>query len=331
MAQLGPRHRPGQGGRTKDDIASPAEPGAAKAVGRRALLARGGIVAAGVAGAGVVGAAVAGPASAAAGDPILQDTINLAGTSDTPTELDAANNTTPAFILANTGIDTSNGGAGPALRLTPSTATEPTAATVGGDLTATSDGTLWFTHGFSGGPFAAPVLTEATGNVYVPLSAPDRVVDTRAAASRANIVNASGNLDSSGRLLAGKTIFINLDGLVYFAEAVFANLTVTGSSQSGHLNVWSGATPVPSSSTINFSAKETIANFVSCGVAEYSTSITNVIAIHASATTHLILDVTAFSLPGFEYAKFSSATTGGSRAARLQRAQRAMRADGISR
>jgi hypothetical protein len=325
MARIGPKRRPGN----DDGIANPAEPDArTHAMDRRALLSRGGIVAAGVAGAGVVGAAVAGPASAAAGDPILQDTVNSAGTSATPTELDAANDTTPAFILANTGVDAANSGAGPALRLTPSAATGnvPTASTVGGDLTATSDGNLWFTHGFSTGPSAAPVLTEATGNVYVPLIAPSRVLDTRKAASRTNIVNPAGNLDSSGRLLAGKTIYINLDGLVYFAEAVFANLTATGSSTHGYLTVWSGASTVPAVSSINFVAGETIANFVSCGVAEYSTTITNVVAIHASATTHLLLDVTAFSLPGFEYAKFTPAATAGSRAARLQRAQQAMRA-----
>jgi hypothetical protein len=76
-------------------------------LGRRALLTRGGMVAAGVVGAGAVATAVAGPASAAAGDPVLQDTVNDAGTSATPTELDADNNTTPAFILTNTGVDTS--------------------------------------------------------------------------------------------------------------------------------------------------------------------------------------------------------------------------------
>jgi hypothetical protein len=300
---------------------------------RRALLSRGGIVAAGVAGAGVVAAATAVPASAASGDPVLQDTVNSAGASATPTELDAANNTTPAFILTNTGVDGSNNGAGPALRLTPSAASgmEPTASTVGGDLTTTSDGSLWFTHGFSTGPFAAPVLTEATGNVYVPLSAPDRLLDTRQSALRASIINRTGNLDSSGRLLAGKTIFINLDSLVFFAEAVFANLTVTGMTQNGFVTVWSGSpTTVPNASSINFAAKSTLSNFVSCGVAPNGTAVVNSIAIHAAVTTHVILDVTAFSLPGFEYAKFTPAAAAGSRSARLQRAQRAMRADGRS-
>ena len=322
MAQMRPKQGTQTGGPADESAQADG-----RSLARRALLSRGGIVAAGVAGMGVVAAAAAGPASAASGDPVLQDTVNSAGTSATPTELDAANDTTPAFILTNTGVDTSNNGAGPTLRLTPSAASgvQPTAATVGGDLTTTSDGSLWFTHAFSTGTAAAPVLTEATGNVYVPLVAPDRILDTRQASLRTSIVNAAGNLDSSGRLRAGKTIFINLDSLTFFAEAVFANLTVTGTTRAGFLTVWSGAGSVPNVSSINFGAKATLSNFVSCGIAEYSTSILNVIAIHAAVTTHVILDVTAFSLPGFEYAKYTPAATGSARAARLERARQAMR------
>ncbi len=300
------------------------------AVGRRALLTRGGVVIAGVVGAGVAATAVAGPANAASGDPVLQDTVNSAGTLTTPTELDASNNTTPAFIVTNAGLDTSTtpSGAGPALRLTPSTAGVPTASTVGGDLTTTSDGSLYFTHAFPTTPTAtivsAAVHTEATANVYAPLASPARVVDTRSAAGRANIVNASGNLDSTGRLLAGKTIFINLDSLVNFAEAVFANLTVTGAAAAGYLTLWSGAGSRPPSSSISFAVNQTIGNFVSSGLAEFSTTILNVVAIYAAQTTHVILDVAAFSLPGFEYANFTVAGAS-SRASRMLRAQERMR------
>jgi hypothetical protein len=64
---------------------------------------------------------------------------------------------------------------------------------------------------------------------------------------------------------------------------------------------------------------------MSAGVAAFSATIVNVIAIYAQQTTHVILDVAGFVMPGFEYAKF---TVGGSssRAARLQHAQQAMRA-----
>jgi hypothetical protein len=303
-------------------------------VGRRALLTRGGIVVAGVAGAGLAGAALAGPAAAQTGDPILQNEVNSAGSSATVTELDAANDTAPALILTNTGVDTTNNGSGPNLRLTPSAATgdEPTASTVGGDVTATADGYLWFTHDFPGETtpiFPAQVHTDATADIYAPLAAPTRMLDTRSSAGRKYIVNASGNLDKSGRLLAGKNIYINLDTLIYFADAVFANVTVTGTAAAGFLTIWSGATAVPQASSINFGKDETLSNFVSTGVAEYSTTILNVVTIHASQTTHVILDVAGFALPGFEYAIAplgGAGSSASSRAARLQRARAAMRA-----
>jgi hypothetical protein len=307
-------------------------------LGRRALLTRGGVVAAGVVGAGAVATAVAGPASAQATTAVDMNTPNDAGTNVAqPTELDADNDTAPAFILTNTGVDATNEGAGPNLRLTPSpyssssptTGDEPTASTVGGDLTATSNGWLWFTHDFpgaTGGILPAPVHTDATGSVYAQLVAPVRVLDTRYASLRKNIVNPTGNLDSNGRLERGKTIYINLDNQVFFAEAVFANITVTKQAGGGYLTVWSGATTtVPNASTINYSATGNLSNFLASGVAEYSTTYLNVIAIYCAQTTHVILDVAGFSLPGFEYAKFTVATTNSARAARLRRAQAAMR------
>jgi hypothetical protein len=308
-------------------------------VGRRALLARGSVVAAGVVGVGAVATAVAGPASAQATTAVDMNTANDAGTNVAqPTEVDADNDTAPAFILANTGIDTTNEGSGPNLRLTPSpagaTGYEPTASTAGGDLTATADGALWFTHDFAlASPaeiVSAPVHTEATANVFAPLGTPTRVLDTRSASGRANIVNPSGNLDSAGRLLAGKTIYINLDSLVYYGEAVLANITVVDPTSGGYLILWSGVGAKPNVSQINFAkANPTLANFGSVGVAEHSATVANAIAIYAAGTTQVILDVFAFIMPGFEYAKYSLAPAGTSaakQAARLQRARAAVNA-----
>src|SRR5580700_8143109 len=152
-------------------------------VGRRALLTRGSVVAAGVVGAGAVATAVAGPASAQVGDPVLMATANDAGDGVPPTELTAENAGIATFIIVNEGVDTTNSGAGPNLNLVPSSSTvpEPASTTVGGDLTATGDGTLWFTHNFTPGPgiTPAPVHTEATANVFAPLGTPTRIVDTR--------------------------------------------------------------------------------------------------------------------------------------------------------
>ncbi|HTZ22850.1 MAG TPA: hypothetical protein VMC83_02555 [Streptosporangiaceae bacterium] len=308
-------------------------------LGRRALLTRGSVVAAGVVGAGAVATAVAGPASAQATTAVDMNTANDAGTNPAqPTELDADNDTAPAFILANTGIDTSNTGAGPNLRLTPSPAAgaalEPTASTAGGDLTATADGELWFTHDFAlvSPPvlFPAPVHTEATANVYAQLGTPTRILDTRSSAGRKNIVNASGSLDSAGRLLAGKTIYINLDSLVFYAEVLLANLTIVDPTTGGYLTLWSGDGALPDVSQINFAkSNPAIANFVSVNVAEHSSTVANAIAIHAAGTTQVILDVFAFIMPGFEYAMYSltpASTTSAKQAARLQRARQAVNA-----
>ena len=313
--------------------------GGKRSLGRRALLTRGGVVAAGVVGAGAVATAVAGPASAQATTAVDMNTANDAGTSATPTELDADNNTTPAFILANTGVDTESGlnYSGPNLRLTPSTLTgttsayAPTPSTVGGDLTTTSDGILWFTHDFTLAtpPFIAParVLTEETGNVYAPLPAAVRILDTRSASGRASIVNASGNLNSAGQLEAGKTIYINLDSQVFFAEAMLANVTVTDTSAAGYLTIWSGEAGVarPNAAAINFGKGATLSNFVASGVAEHSATVANAIAIFAVKTTHVILDLAGFFMPGFEYANYALGTANKARSARLQRAQQAMR------
>jgi hypothetical protein len=43
-------------------------------------------------------------------------------------------------------------------------------------------------------------------------------------------VTPSGNLNSKGQLLSGKTIYINLDSLVYFGEVVLANVTAAKQS-----------------------------------------------------------------------------------------------------
>jgi len=311
---------------------------AQRSLGRRALLTRGGVVAAGVVGAGAVATAVAGPASAQATTAVDMNTANEAGTNVAqPTELDADNNTAPAFILTNTGIDLESGlnYSGPNLRLTPSTATgttsgyAPTPSTVGGDLTATADGILWFTHDFTlaSPPYIAParVHTEATANVYAQLLAAVRILDTRSASGRANIVNASGNLNSAGQLKAGKTIYLNLDSLAYFADSVSANVTVTDTEAAGYLTIWSGASTRPNVAAINFAKGQTLSNFVVSGIAEYSKTIVNVVTIFAVQTTHVIMDVAGFTMPGFEYAKFEVASTNQARNARLQRAQQAMR------
>jgi hypothetical protein len=330
MSQIGSRSGAGASEEGEQDEGK-------RSLGRRALLTRGGIVAAGVVGAGAVATAVAGPASAQATTAVDMNTANDAGTSATSTELDADNDTTPAFILNNTGIDAVTTGtttvdyAGPNLQLTPNTATgsavSPSAA--GGSLTTTGagvyTGALWFTHDFGAGEIeSAPVHTEATANVYAPLPTPVRILDTRSATGRKYIVNPSGNLNSAGQLEAGKTIYISLDSEVFFAETVLANVTVTDTEAAGFLTIWSGAAALPITSSINYLSGQTLSNFVACTVAEHSTT-ENAIAIYSKETTHVLLDLAGFIMPGFEYANYTvGSANAAARNARLQRARQAM-------
>jgi len=307
-------------------------------LGRRGLLTHGGALVVGAAAAGVAVAATSSPASAATGNPVLQGTVNSVGTDQPATEIDATNSTaaTPTLILSNTNTNTASSAASseatPPLRITPaaSTRTLPSIATVGGDIVATGDGNLWFTHAVpTVGTFPAIVHTDANSNSFGPLLAPVRLVDTRTTAGRANILDASGNLDSTGRLRAGHTIHIDLTSLVFFGDAVTANLTVTGALGSGFLTIWSGTVALPNASSINYAKGQTIANLSSVGIGEFNTStktVTDTVAIACTNNnTHVILDVTGFFVADF--AQVNPTHLGSTmRSASTTRAQRVMQA-----
>ncbi|HMH92302.1 MAG TPA: hypothetical protein VK586_14605 [Streptosporangiaceae bacterium] len=299
-------------------------------VDRRALLMRGGAVAVGAAGAVAAGVAVAAPAGAAVSDPVLQGEVNNVGTNVAATEITADNapaTPTPTLVLTNTGGDTSSTEASPNLRLTPaaSALVLPSSATVGGDLLAGGDGLLWFTHAIPNvGPVAATVHTDATDNLFAPLSAPNRILDTRNSAGRASILDASGNLNSSGMLIGGKTIHVNLTSLVNFGDAVTANLTVTQPTGVGFITVWSGAVARPNTSVVDYAANQTISNLTVTGLAEFSSAATDTIAIFANVTTHLILDVAGFAVSNFGQVNPKFLLSAVTPAARAQRARQAL-------
>jgi hypothetical protein len=295
---------------------------------RRALLTRGGVVAAGVVGAGVAGAAAAGRANAAPGDPVLQGTVNNVGTNVAATEIDAANapsTPTPTVILTNTGGNTTTNEASPPLRLTPAGANllVPATNTVGGDLVATNDGELWFTHNASP-PVPAIVHTEGNSNTFVPLATPFRILDTRTTGGRANVIDPSGKF-SSGKLLAGKTIHINLSSLVFFADAMTANLTVLAPLTNGYVTLWSGTGSRPNASSINFAKGAALSNLTVSALAFNITTLVSSIGIFTTATTAVVLDVIGFSAPGFEFVNTgASGIASGPRAARIHAARAAI-------
>ncbi len=164
-------------------------------------------------------------------------------------------------------------------------------------MVATNDGNLWFTHDIANvGTFAAAVHTDANSNSFVPLAAPKRMLDTRTSGGRAIVLDPSGRFDSTGRLLKGKTIHINLSSLVFFGDAVTSNLTAMKPAAGGYLKLWSGGVAAPTSTSINFAAGQTISNLTVSALAEFSQTATDTIAIYASQTTHVILDVAGFAV-----------------------------------
>jgi hypothetical protein len=246
---------------------------------RRAMLRTGGAaIFAGVAGLAIAETVTAGSAGAAAGSPVVMGTLNDAGNS--LTALTSADNAGPTLAVANTaGL--------PPLNLVEQ-AIPATPALTSGDL-ANYGGDLYYTAGGAGGPVIGFVYTAITASQLVTIT-PQRILDTRSAAGRAHITNPGGNLDSAGRLRAGHSITITLRSLEVGALAAFCNLTVVSPLTGGYLTLWPGGAR-PGTSSINFGAHAVIANFAVTG-----TSLTDTVSIFSAATSHVLLDVTAFTV-----------------------------------
>ena len=176
-------------------------------------------------------------------------------------------------------------------------------------------------------------LTYATG----PLATPSdntfavRAFDTASCIEEANtdarvriILDASGNLNSSGMLIGGKTIHVNLTSLVNFGNAVTANLTVVGSVGAGFITLWSGAVARPGTSVLNYEAGQTLSNLTVTGLAEFSTAATDTIAIFANVTTHLVLDVAGFAVGNFGQVNPKFVASAMTPAVRARRARQAL-------
>ncbi|HEY7590008.1 MAG TPA: PQQ-dependent sugar dehydrogenase [Candidatus Limnocylindrales bacterium] len=123
----------------------------------------------------------------------------------------------------------------------------------------------------------------ANGATYHPLD-PVRLLDTR-----------SGN-GLSGRFAAGSTRTWAIAGretVPSTATAITANLTITGPTANGHVTLSPAGSPVPATSTLNFTAGETAANGV---VIRLGTNgrLSAVLGGPTGSTAHLVLDVTGY-------------------------------------
>jgi hypothetical protein len=258
------------------DVEGAAGDSSATVMDRRALLRASGVVA-GIAGIGGYAAAKAPAAGAAAGDPILMGAYNQAGTAST---LLVNNEHQPTLFLVNEG-------AGAPLRLAEHAAGDYESDK--GDL-MNFDGDLRFAHDTGN---AASVYTSHNAAQLFPVT-PFRAVDTRTRAGRANIANRTGNLDSAGRLIGGHTIEIDLADYVHHGRAVYGNVTVTQPVAGGYLTVWPGGSK-PGTSTLNYSAGQTVANLCVSGL-----YYNDVLHLYVERTTHVLLDIVAFVVGSLE-------------------------------
>lgn len=249
---------------------------------RRALLRRGGAV---LAGAAALSALNTEGASAAPNDPVLLGTVNDAANTATTVTSSAG---TASVVLRNTasGAATNVAPAAPGFD-----ANTFVGSTESGDL-VNYGGSLLFTHeGGVGVDGVGEVYTDIWASQLVPIK-PKRMLDTRSAGGRANVLNPSGAFDSAGRLIAGKTIRLDLSDLVFFGVAVYANLTIVTPLKPGYATLWPSGTR-PGTSTINFAAGQIIANFAVCGLSDV---VPDSVQIYTSQTTHVLLDVTGFAV-----------------------------------
>jgi len=128
------------------------------------------------------------------------------------------------------------------------------------------------------------VVSPAAGSDFYPL-APCRVLDTR---------NASGPYGAPA-LAAGadrSVVLVGRCGIPSSAKAVAANVTALSSSSAGHLTIYPDGSPLPPTSTVNFTAGQTRAN--NAIVVLGTTGGVTVRSALASGTVEAILDVAGY-------------------------------------
>lgn len=241
-----------------------------------------------VAGAAVGALAVASTtevAHAADGDSLL---VGAGNESDSLTSLRIGatdGSGVPALSLTN--VD------GPTLRLDPLPAGWTGELEVG-DLAGTPLGPIVGVDSSSGVATTFLVTGADLAGLATPFTAaPSRVLDLRTAPGRTSIIRRSSAspLSAAGRLRAGEWVDVGIvqSGDDYDLQGLFANLTVTGALGAGFVSAYPPGVR-PSTSSINFTAGQTIANFAVVGLGLVQGWHT--VRLYAHAETWIILDIT---------------------------------------
>ena len=279
---------------------------------RRALLRRAATVAAaGIGGVAATEMLTAGPASAAAGDPLTLGQANssggspttLASSTDDGASLEVGNSglvanlrLPPVGVAASYGAQTGHTGdpgnvmqGGELINLT-ETVTDPNDGAPGRRRHALLDGRRQL-----GRRPGQPGRRADDGDRH---GLRRRAADPPAGhpkLGRPRPGSGPSVLNSSGQLIGGKSLVLQLDDLVFNAYAIHFNLTSTAQAGSGYLTVYPGPS-LPTVSNLNFYKGVNIAN---SGLSPLSQTFT--ISIFASVTTHVLLDIQGWTLPDFSY------------------------------
>ena len=261
-------------------------------LGRRGFL-RAGMVA-GAAGMSVV-AASATPAHAADDDPVRVGNAHTGQTTTALTIEAGAESAPPTLALANAA-------GGPHLRLDPHIPEWSAPVDSGnlGEIANTDLGPLIVVDTGQGPAITYLVTGEDLEDVpttFVPLpSGPRRVLDTRSGNYPVHPSTPAGNRDSTGRILAGSYVDVDLGTppgeLRQLAEnfimtAAHLNVTALGGLATGYLIVC-GPGPRPDTLTLRFSPGQVIANAAFTPVGPVDGRY--VARVYATATVHVIVD-----------------------------------------
>ena len=130
------------------------------------------------------------------------------------------------------------------------------------------------------------VLGLLVSGEYTPL-VPARLLDTRPVGPGIGTVD--GQYLSGGVVPGGTTLQLQVagrGGVPNDAKAVALNVTVTEASQNGFLTVFPCGVPIPTASSLNYDAAETVPNAVLTKLGTGGT-----VCLYVQRTTHLIVDV----------------------------------------
>ncbi|MFY1681023.1 hypothetical protein ACN265_05795 [Micromonospora sp. WMMD730] len=249
------------------------------------------VIRAGVAlGVGVGATALAGtPADAAPGAPVIGGQLNDAG--EAGTVLVGGSSANPTLALAGTD---------PMLRLFPTPDDAIPAELPTGSLAVTPTAEL-VVGGRDGR--RAYVNTSRWSNRIVAVP-PVRLLDTRALASYSANVLAGADGVVSGRLQAGRTLYLTVSrvpaGSYYAPVGAYLNITVANTVSGGVLTAFAAGAARPDTSSMNWwGPNQILSNLVEVPLGAHERGAA-AFALHVRAAATVVVDVSALilSLPG---------------------------------